>query len=42
VQQLTRVKLNFSNAVTDSSALSMALARLSNLRQLQLHAMLDA
>jgi hypothetical protein len=42
VQHLTRVELNLLNAVTDSSTLSLALARLSNLQQLRLDGMSDA
>jgi hypothetical protein len=43
VQHLTRVELSFPiDAITDSSALSMALARLSNLQQLRVVGMSDA
>jgi hypothetical protein len=41
VQHLTRVELGFNRAMTDSSALSMALARFSNLQQLQLGGISD-
>jgi hypothetical protein len=42
VQHLTRVELGLHRSMTDSSALSVALARLSNLQQLQLGNMSDA
>jgi hypothetical protein len=42
VQHLTCVQLTFIRAMTDSSALSMALAQLSNLQQLRIGNMDDA
>jgi hypothetical protein len=42
VQHLTSVGLGLQEAMTDSSALSMALARPSNLQQLRLGGMVDA